>query len=183
MLDDKNAGVVENMRDVMLDISEWIRFLEAKHAGFIAADIAIIVVLLDKTRGNENWIWYLVIVLLLLDMLPSIYAEIPFMNQVGILVKHVRKYYNKKQPAPNSLFYISIFVHSQHDLEKFRKDYIFIMGEKSGHIEKLENDYLSQIIELSKVASIKTYLFYIAIRNLGIILLLLLLLVIVLLVA
>lgn len=172
MISQENQNAIQEMKDIYSDISEWLKFAEAKHAGFFAAGIAIIAIILDKCQG-VNMKSCLAIIIPVLIMLPSLISQIPFLNGHPTLVKRTVKYYSNKNimqnNGQNNVFYLSIFIRSQTHSNTFKATYLNQMGA-TDHSDILLNSYLDQIVEISKVASIKYYLFHVAIRNLGLVL-------------
>lgn len=168
MTNQENQNAIQEMKDIYSDISEWLKFAEAKHAGFFAAGIAIIAIILDKCQGINTQSCLAVIISVLL-MLPSLISQIPFLNTHPFFIRKTIKHYGKKNILKNNVFYLSIFLWSQADLNTFKVEYLNQMGA-TDHSTVLLNSYLNQIIEVSKVASIKYYLFEVAVKNLCIVL-------------
>lgn len=167
-----NQDAIQELKDIYSDVSEWLKFAEAKHAGFFAAGIAVVAIILDKCQGISVKSCLAIIIPILL-MIPSLISQIPFLNQHPFLVRKTAQYYKKKNIAENimqnNVFYLGIFIRSQADLNMFKSEYLQqIRAEDQSDI--LLNSYLDQIIAVSKVASIKYYLFEVAVKNLCIVL-------------
>lgn len=165
-LDTKSA--VQELKDIYSDISDWLKFAEAKHAAFIAAGIAIVAVILDKFK-EVNSQSVSAILVLILCMFPSLFSQIPFLNQNKTLINIVVKHYCKSNIAKNNVFYLSIFIRSQIDCDAFRTEYLNEIGVTEFD-DALVNSYLDQIIDVSKVASIKYWLFDFAVKILCVVL-------------
>ena len=146
----------QEIKDIVSDISEWLKFAEAKHVTLVASGIALLAICVDKF-GKIDWKIITIIIGSFISLIPSIIAQIPLCNQSKFLIYRTYKHYSKRTIEVNHIFYLSIFIRTQEDREKLLQDYYCIFGADSKNI--LFNDYLSQALSLAQVASIKYFLF------------------------
>lgn len=159
---------MEEMHKIYTDVSEWLKFIEAKHAGLFAVWAAILIAVI-----SSNEFWYIiawkktiVIVIILVGLLLNMVSFFPFLNNMCFIKRRCyRRYYPTKE---NSVFFQAIFIISYNEeknessIEKYR-DILISRGITLPN-NMLAVDYLHQIVDISVIAVIKTYLFEIAIK-------------------
>lgn len=166
----QEIDVLEEIQKIYADVSEWLKFVEAKHAGLFAVWTALMIALVssDNFLTNITIEKAAVFISILIGILVDLFSFMPFLNRCKILKKLCYNKYTKYQNDGNLIFYQEIFLSTynqqidlQESLKKYREDF-----ERKGfelHNNKLAMDYLKQIIEVSTVGTIKTFLFNIAV--------------------
>lgn len=161
------AAALQEIQNIYTDVSEWLKFAEAKHAGLFAVWTAVLiaVISIDGFLNKITVIKGLVLAVILIGILISLISFFPFLNRFTILKKLcLRKYQNYTE---NSVFYQSVFVdtYSEKGVQDSVDIYSKILEGKGLKLcnSELEKDYLKQIIEVSAVGTIKVYLFGIAV--------------------
>lgn len=159
--------MLEEIQKIYNDVSEWLKFLEAKHAGLFAVWTAmfIAIITIDDFWNIDIFIRTAVIIIILIGITINLLSFVPFLNRVLFLKKKCYEKYKKNKN--NMIFYQSIFVSTyseenkiQDSIEKYKQ----ILSESFPQEPdgKIINDYIKQIIQVSEVAAIKAYLFNIA---------------------
>lgn len=157
-------NVKDDLEKIYSDVSEWLKFAEAKHAAALALWTALVVGALSSDKFYElAAAWQnCILSLLLIGMAINIVALTPFVNRVEWLKKDC---YNKyKTHSDNLIFYQSIFVsvYTPNSTTDTRVDkYKDILKQEYNQpiTGKLTTDYIKQIVDAATVATIKTYLF------------------------
>lgn len=159
---DLEKNTLAELKTIYTDISNWLKFAEAKHAAFIAVIIGILSLVKDI---HETTICGIGIFVTLCMGLPSIIAQMPFLNRKDFIRKSVTKYYRNKRINSNILFYLSIYLESQKGRQQFKTEYLARMGVSNSENIFIDS-YLEQIIDISEIATIKYYLFEVAMKML-----------------
>lgn len=164
---DNQISVLEEVQKIYSDVSEWLKFLEAKHAGLFAAWTAVLIAVFTLD-GFIEWPMFekaIVIIPILIGCGINLFSFTPFLNRCKLLKSRCYKKYYKY--AGNPVFYQSIFVSTYND----ENDMKISIGKYKKILENtfdntlddsLLTDYLKQVIEVSAVGTIKAYLFSIA---------------------
>lgn len=149
------------------DISEWLKFAEAKHAGALVLWTALLVAAFsaDKFYSLCDLKQVCLVAALLVGMLINLFAMIPFTNCIYWIKKLCFNKYKKY--TGNLIFYQSVFVSvgsPEKSLDEKVSKYKEMLREEYGSLPqgKLITDYMKQIIEVATVTSIKTFLFSIS---------------------
>ncbi|MBQ8559670.1 MAG: hypothetical protein IJ439_06800 [Tyzzerella sp.] len=157
-------NVLEEIQKIYSDVSEWVKFLEAKHAGLFAFWTALLIAVITSDVFAQMKIFWQLIVLvpIFIGSIINLISFIPFMNRLKWMRKKCYKKYSGL--TRNAVFYCSVFVNTyseEGDIDKSVEKYCKILKEYFVQdIEgKLSMDYMKQIIEVSTVATIKAYLF------------------------
>lgn len=158
---------LEEVQKIYGDASEWLKFIETKHAGLFAVWTAFfIAVITSDFFGNiEIFFKAIIIIPILIGILIDLASFVPFLNQSKMLRKRSYKYYSKN--TGNMVFYVSIFIDTyseEKDIEYSVERYKTIIAEENYDDlnTKIVTDYVKQIIDVSTVATIKAYLFNLA---------------------
>lgn len=172
----ENRDNLEELKHIYADVSEWLKFLEAKHAGLFAVWTAVIIALFSTDQFYKLLIWKQVamVILACVGILISAIALVPFLNQQKILKKCIQKMaYNKyKGYKENTVFYTATFVSTYNTDTDYRNEafnrYKAILESRNFEDldDPLNQDYMNQIIDVSTVGSIKAYLFNVATKYL-----------------
>ena len=161
---------LDEIKDIYQNISEWLKFAEAKHAGLIAVWIALFVAIFSERDMFINYtcLYTLILLLLLFGFLINLISFMPFLNR-STIIKHLCSH-SCKAYSGNRIFYQSIFVDTYisnvnsgtASLNIYKQNFL---PEFSAQYESdLLNDYIRQIIDVSTVGTIKTYLFGLSIK-------------------
>lgn len=157
-----DKDVLEELKSIYNDVSEWLKFAEAKHAALLAGWTAIFAIVagIDDFRVSCPKVYFAVLIVIMLGIVGNIVAFIPFVNRCKWISKKCFTHYEKKS-GNNCIFYQDIFIKSYN---KESDEYANVFNKLSNlEIQsKLEKDYVSQIVNVAKVATIKTYMFYLA---------------------
>lgn len=164
-----DVNILEEVQKIYSDVSEWLKFLEAKHAGTFAVWTALLIaVITSDFYSSLTILWKTIFILpILLGSLINLVSFIPFLNKCKYFKK---KAYNKyKDCTDNAVFYQAIFVKSYpgelNESSSAVAKYIEILKTHFG-IEiqdTLTIDYVKQIVDVSTVATIKAYLFSVSV--------------------
>lgn len=155
-----NTGNIEQLEKIYSDVSEWLKFLELKHAGMLAAWIAVFVAIMSVENTGE--IISIMTIICLVGISLSIIPFCPFLNQNDLIKNICHKRYCKNV-GKNPLFYKDIFVESYtknrriDTLEKYKKMLEIELGITVNTLS--EEAYIAQIVDVSTVATIKAYWF------------------------
>lgn len=166
----ENTSSLEEIQKIYQDVSEWLKFAEAKHAGLFAAWIAIFISLFSEnnTFYSSLKLKSIILVLLLIGASINLCSFIPFLNRCSIIRELCYRKY--KSVSGNQVFYQSIFVDTytgkkyQH-LESCNKYKKIIMGTFNiNNASPLIDDYIRQVIENATVGTVKIYLFDLSVK-------------------
>lgn len=160
----QETNIREDLEKIYTDVSEWLKFAEAKHAGLLALWTAFIVAAfsLDKFYDLCEQIQICTFIALFLGMMINVLALMPFTNRIRWLKSLC--YIRYKKYSGNLVFYQSVFVSVGKPglpLNEKADKYKEMLKEEYGCLPqgKLTTDYIKQIIEVATVASIKIFLF------------------------
>lgn len=157
-----NKDVLEELRSIYSDVSEWLKFAEAKHATLLAGWTAVFAIVagIDDFRVSCPKVYFAILIVIVIGLMGNIAAFIPFVNRCEWISKKCFNHY-EKETNDNCIFYQAIFIKSYN---KKSDEYAKIFNELSDLPiqSKLEKDYVSQIVNVAKVATIKTYMFYLS---------------------
>lgn len=155
--------LVEELRAINNDVSEWLKFGEAKHAGVFAVWTALVIAIISsETYWRQDNEIKMIIIIPLIGILISCLAFLPFTNRIAV-IKGLCYIKYKNIKSENILFYQNIFIVA--GCEKDRKmgiDNYKKLLKRNYEIEmegELIDNYIQQIIDISTVATIKFYLF------------------------
>lgn len=151
------------------DNYRWLVFAEAKHVAIVTFLVAAISLLHDKDSVLfiDNILRYSIMFLLCISLLISLSSFLPWLNRNNFCVTICKKYI--KIHDENPIFYRSIFNMSlKESCMGFADRYYDCLYEKycnnnRGLIEA-NDDIINQIIDISKVTTIKYYLFYLSLK-------------------
>ena len=85
-----NTGNIEQLEKIYLDVSEWLKFLELKHAGMLAAWIAVFVAIMSVEKAGE--IISIMTIICLIGISLSIIPFCPFLNQNDLSGKTIKPF-------------------------------------------------------------------------------------------
>ena len=175
----ESKNTLEELKNIYSDAPEWLKFLEAKHAGLFAVWTALLFALFSTDRFYDLQLFGQIVLVLLAcsGILIDTAALTPFLNQQKGLKKYIQKktYSKYKDCGENSVFYISIFVKTYSTgrncrSEEIRKYNEILHNRNLGNLDELLcKDYINQIIDISTVGSVKAYLFDIATKYIAIV--------------
>ena len=163
---------LEELKSIYADASEWLKFLEAKHAGLFAVWTAALIAILSSDQfGNISRFYQVIIVAIVCGgLLINIIALAPFLNQHKRIKNMLQKctYEKYKMYDENAVFYITVFSKTYNTNTDYRAEsvrrYKDILQQRG--FQDLDTqfyiDYMMQIIDVSTVGSIKAYLFNLA---------------------
>lgn len=157
-------NIIDELKSIYADVSEWLKFAETKHAALFAFWTALLIGVLTSDYYNtlDIRLRYVIIILILIGGILNLISFVPFLNRIEILKKYCYKKY--KNCSDNKIFYQSIFIDTfsvPYNVDESVKKYQNSLGITSEDIKnnKLLKDYMRQIIEVSQVATIKYCLF------------------------
>lgn len=171
------CNALEEAQKIYADISNWLNFCEIKHAGMLAAYIALFIAILQLEILSSEAIRAGVLLVMLLNIAIHVISFFPFLNRNQYVRYKARIALEDTLEQNNRVFYQSIFVQSnqidQNVVKDTREDYKkFFLEEFSNYSSEnqqlvvetgsLLDNYLDQVVEVSAVASVKVYLFEIA---------------------
>lgn len=159
--------VKEDLKEIYADVSEWLKFAEAKHATTLAIWTALIVALfsIDFKINTDARNVAVVFVLFIFGMLLNILSFVPFLNQkniIGIFFNHAIT--KRIEATENLIFYQNIFLISgpiELGNDKRNERYKEKILEKYGIIkpDPIIDSYIDQIVSVATLATMKVYLF------------------------
>ncbi len=162
-------NISEELAKIYGDVSEWLKFAETKHAAVFAAWIAILIAALSIDKFYALSIFWNVVIIIpiLVGMAINLMAFMPFTNRSKMLRNRCKTVYGHIEE--NCVFYQSIFVHTYNENWKLKEQmekYKTMLESSFEHpaYTKLDDDYVTQIIEVSTVATIKIYLFSLSVK-------------------
>lgn len=159
---------MSEIQNIYENVSEWLKFAEAKHAGMFAVWAAIFIALISKDGflSRITIIKGIILAIVLIGIMINLLSFFPFLNRLGFIKKRSFRRYQKY--SGNSIFYQSVFVdtYSENGLGDSVQKYSDILERKGLKLSngELEQDYLKQIIEVSTVGTVKIYLFEMAVK-------------------
>lgn len=163
------VNMKEDLEKIYADVSEWVKFAEAKHAGAIVLWTALIAAAFtaDKFYCLCDTLQICIFAALFFGMAISVFALMPFTNNIEWLKALCYLIYENKSDKQNAIFYRSIFVlvgKPSLGIDARVDNYKNLLKNKYGSLPQgaLVTDYVKQIIQVSTVASIKTFLFSIS---------------------
>lgn len=168
----QETNIEDHLEKIYNDVSEWLKFAEAKHAAALALWSAIIVAVMsvDLVSSMSFMCYCILLIALLLGMLLDIVSFIPFLNRNKRLGDFCYNSIKKRVGVTNNiLFYQNIFllagspilgidVRLQRYKSKLKLKYHNISQDM------LIDSYIEQIVSISTVATIKVFLFNIVAR-------------------
>lgn len=106
---------LDEVQKIYNDVSEWLKFAEAKHAGLFAIWIALLigVVSTDLFSTLNMTLQVIIIIVILLGSSINLFSFVPFLNRFVWLKNHCFKKYSSI--GENVVFYQSIFVKTYKD--------------------------------------------------------------------
>lgn len=152
------------------DNYRWLLFIEAKHIAMVTLLISLIALFNDK----DGLVYFddvitrcLLMVLWGISLFLSLCSFLPWLNRSKFLLKRCKK--QSRKMTVNGFFYNSIFNMAMENsdigfLNKYY-DYLFenyCAGDKM--LIKSNKDIINQIIDISKITTIKCYLFELSIK-------------------
>lgn len=159
-------NILEEVQKIYNDVSEWLKFLEAKHAALFAVWTALLIAVVTADFFVEAIIlWKAVLVIpILVGSMINMISFIPFLNRCKFLRE--RCYQKYKTSTDNIVFYQAIFSKTYQSNNSEEDKYKELLEEyfEREIDDKLTKDYIKQIVEVSTVASIKAYLFSVAVK-------------------
>ena len=118
----ENKNTLEELKNIYSDASEWLKFLEAKHAGLFAVWTALLIALFSADQFYDLQLCGQIVLTLLVctGILINAVALAPFLNQQKGLKKYIQdKAFSKyKECGESAVFYISIFVKNCKEKDK-----------------------------------------------------------------
>lgn len=157
---------LQEVEKIYQDVSEWLKFAEAKHAGLFAVWVAALsmTVTLDVSQGIAKIFQIALIAAICIGILIELFAFFPFLNRRSFLKRMCYKKYGKY--GGNAVFYQSVFIDtfSNGNINAAMDKYMEILRRKGLKTDSCElmKDYVRQIIEVAETGTIKIYLFSIA---------------------
>lgn len=172
----EELNITDELKNIYADVSEWLKFAETKHAALFAFWTALLIGVLTSDYCNtlDICLRYFIIIVIMIGGIFNLISFVPFLNQCMRLKKRCYDIYHNTRG--NRIFYKSIFIDTFCDsgnTEDSIKKYQDLLGitfeeEENKRILKddtgILKDYIRQIIEVSQVATIKFYIFDLAIR-------------------
>lgn len=167
MLLDKTP--IDEIHNIYQDVSEWLKFAEAKHAGLLAMWIALFsAAYSEKELFTHASHYYITLLALLFGSFINLFSFSPFLNRQKIIRKLCYNAY--KNNSGNQVFYQSVFIDTycsdsysvNQSLNAYK--HIFLQNFNSPYDCPLLDNYITQVIEVSTVCTIKLYLFQISIK-------------------
>ncbi len=158
--------VLGEVEKIYQDVSEWLKFAEAKHAGLFAVWVAVLgmTVKLDGLQGMGKTFQTAFIIAVCIGILIELLAFFPFLNRVSFIKRMCYKKYCRY--SGNAVFYQSVFVdtYSNGNVSEAVDKYMYILQQRGLITDSsiLVKDYVRQIIEVAETGTIKIYLFSIA---------------------
>lgn len=159
-----NNNFIDNLKEIYNENIQWLNFAELKNGALLTLVIAILNIV---AQANFSlFIKNFFIIYLALIALICLSSFIPFLNKNRWIRKYaINKYtkgYNGSLLSKNIIFYIEIFIDGK---EKYRKALREVLNKGNSYtFSTLEENYIEQIIQISAIASIKYYIFKIAIE-------------------
>lgn len=147
----ENSGTVyDKLKDIFINVNEWLKFAEAKHAGLIVLNSGIIFGILTLQSGLPG----IVLVFAILFVGASLYTS--FASLFPLTLKSIE---DKKD-------FDQINVYFSGDLARLGKDDLKQIIQKQMKIthafDGMEEDLIQQIIANARVAARKYFLFKVA---------------------
>lgn len=147
----ENSGTVyDKLKDIFINVNEWLKFAEAKHAGLIVLNSGIIFGILTLQSGLPG----IVLVFAVLFVGASLYTS--FASLFPLTLKSIE---DKKD-------FDQINVYFSGDLARLGKDDLKQIIQKQMKIthafDGMEEDLIQQIIANARVAARKYFLFKVA---------------------
>lgn len=174
-MEKNEAAALQEIQNIYTDVSEWLKFAEAKHAGVFAVWTAalIAIISIDGFLNKITVVKGMILAVILIGILINLISFLPFLNRFTFIKKLC--FHKYQSYTGNSVFYQSLFVdtYSEKGLQDSVEKYSKILKGKGLKLcnSELEKDYLKQIIEVSTVGTIKVYLFGIAVTYVFVVLL------------
>lgn len=167
--------MLEELKDIYKENIEWLSFAELKNGALLTIS-GVLLGIINQYLEKDFIILYEYLCLLVIFICAL--SFVPYLNTNKFIVKNIRKECLKKGyknciEARNIIYYNCIFMSTKNDYIQALKD--IILNDNQYAINKLEENYIDQIYQISTIASIKYYLFKLALIIFGIILIALML--------
>lgn len=156
---------LNEVQKIYNDVSEWLKFAEAKHAGLFAIWMALLTGIVSTDLILNIEIQIIIVIVILFGSSINLISFVPFLDRSEWLKSNC--YLKYSSIGENAVFYQSIFVRTyKNNIEDSIQEYKNILMRRglTNLDNKLTIDYLRQIIEVSTVGTIKCYLFNLAIK-------------------
>ncbi len=174
-------NIQEDLEKIYADVSEWVKFAEAKHAAALALWTALIVAVISLdgfAESMKSWVFCAVLIILVIGMLINVVSFVPFLNMSKVMRRVCYWWIDNHKPLNNNLiFYQNIFLmvggptlslQQRCDNYKNKLKSFNLSIPQDVRIDS----YIEQIVSVSEVAAIKMFLFDIVARYIFVLLLL-----------
>ena len=170
-MNNDEVDALEQAQKIYEDVSGWLNFCEIKHAGMFAAYVALFIAIMQSISEIPTWSGVFGLAAALLCACINGVSFVPFLNQSNIVVRRCRaKISESIYRDKNLVFYQAIFAQSvtlnrngyDDTRANYKNEFLSQFGIRLEQCSPLLNDYLSQIVDVSLVASVKAYLFTVA---------------------
>lgn len=166
-----NSSYTDELKFILSDVIEWLKFAEAKHVGLITFNAATLAIIFDQLSNDFfkecKILIYLIIIFNILSIFISIISFIPQSIDIK-LFRSLKKRALKdcESSKEKLLFYKGI---SNYDSNLYLKAFIEkykinLDNSSSIDLNRLDLDICDQIVEISKLCTYKYYLFKLGIN-------------------
>lgn len=137
----------EELKYIFGNVNEWLKFAEAKHAGLIVLNSAIIIgVFSSNSKYFENWSVYISLIALGLSILSSLLSQFPATS--NFLVRY------KEKENPNIYFFGDLAeIKMNNFITEFKKSFSDFDANSS------DKNLINQILVNAKITSTKFKIF------------------------
>lgn len=160
----------QQIKNIYDDVYRWLIFAETKHVALVTFHLAVITILNNQdgaiSLSNVGFL-YAVISGFYISMLLSLISFFPQLNKFELLLRLCHR--KRKIDMNNPFFYETISVLSLNTSEiGFRDGYYDLLYkkfcDKNRELLSANEGMINQIIDISKVTTIKYYLFELSIK-------------------
>ncbi len=152
--------MLDELKDIYKDNINWLTFAELKNGVIITVSGVFLGII--NTCIKNNYIKSCFFILCVITILISGMSFIPFLNNSKLIKNIAKKHYikcgNKNcKDSENIIFYIAVFLSTMEIYISSLKE--ILIGSNTYELTGLEKNYVTQIYQISTIASIKYYFF------------------------
>ncbi len=152
--------MMQYLKEIYDDNTNWLNFAELKNGALLAISGIFLQIIIDSI--DMLYLRWSLVILCAITILLTGWSFIPFLNSNKPITWLAKKFYGRKNNnslvAENIFFYVNVFLSTEDEYTQAVKNITNITNE----LNEIEKNYIKQIISISTIASIKYFIFSIA---------------------
>ena len=151
--------IISELKDIYKDVSEWLKFAEAKNIASITLLIFILTQIFDGNISANNFSneisYYILRLVMISSLCIGVISYIPFLNRFKLVKWLVKKYCERrtKESKENIVFYLKCALKQDDNILNL----LGVPDEEKNNV--IISSYVQQIIQVSKVTATKLFIF------------------------